>query len=78
MTDNFDPFVNLVVEPGEREFIAVQRALGRGDHKRLILPTKQEIGTNAIRKPKMPWDVQLYVGMLTVAGLYIVFRFTRK
>lgn len=77
MTDNFDPFVNLVIEPGENEFIALKRSLGN-EADTLILPTKPQLGGVIQRKPKLPSDVQLYVGLLTIAGLFIVFRFTQK
>jgi hypothetical protein len=78
MTDNFDPFVNLVVEPGENEFIALQRSMGVRDQKTLILPAQQTLGSNPGKNPKLPRDVQIYVGLLTVVGLYIVYRFTQK
>lgn len=78
MTDNFDPFVNLVVEPGENEFIALQRSMGVRDQKTLILPAQQTLGSNPGENPKLPRDVQIYVGLLTVVGLYIVYRFTQK
>lgn len=78
MTDNFDPFVNLVVEPGENEFIALQRSMGVRDQKTLILPAQQTLGATPGKNPKLPRDVQIYVGLLTVVGLYIVYRFTQK
>jgi len=78
MTDNFDPFVNLVVEPGENEFIAVQRSLGiQNNEKPLILPARKKLGVDTTHPPKLPADVQVYVGLLTVVGLYIVYRFTQ-
>lgn len=78
MTDNFDPFVNLVVEPGENEFIAVQRSLGiQNNEKPLILPARKKLGIDTKEPPKLPADVQVYVGLLTVVGLYIVYRFTQ-
>jgi len=78
MTDISDPFVNLVVEPGETEFIALQRSMLNRDEKTLILPARQTLGSTPGKNPKLPRDVQLYVGLLTVVGLYIVYRFTQK
>ena len=79
MTNRSDPFVNLVVEPGENEFIALQRSIGLVDNnKSLILPAQQKLGYDTVTKPKLPRDVQVYVGLLTVVGLYIVYRFTQK
>jgi hypothetical protein len=79
MTNRSDPFVNLVVEPGENEFIALQRSIGLvNNNKSLILPAQQKLGQDSVVKPKLPRDVQVYVGLLTVVGLYIVYRFTQK
>jgi len=79
MTNRSDPFVNLVVEPGENEFIALQRSIGLvNNNKSLILPAQQKLGYDTVAKPKLPRDVQVYVGLLTVVGLYFVYRFTQK
>tara|TARA_E500000331_G_C17120398_1_gene653618 strand:+ start:753 stop:995 length:243 start_codon:yes stop_codon:yes gene_type:complete len=80
MSNRTDPFVNLVIEPGESEFIALQRSmeLDGYDCKSLILPAQQSLGQEPSKNPKLPREVQLYVGLLTVVGLYIVYRFTQK
>jgi hypothetical protein len=80
MTDNLDPFVNLVIEPGENEFIALKRNLATNDDalQSVILPRKTEFGHNYIPQKKLPFEVQLYVGMLSCAGLFIVYRFLQK
>jgi hypothetical protein len=73
--------VNLVIEPGENEFIAIQRTLDSVpcDDSTLLIPQKDQGSVYQKQsKPKLPLDVQLYVGLLTVVGLYIVFRFTQK
>ena len=81
MTRFSDPFVNLVVEPGETEFIALQRSmdLDEYDSKTLILPQQPKLVQSPDAPPgKLPRGVQLYVGLLTMVGLYIVYRFTQK
>lgn len=82
MTDNFDPFVNLVVEPGENQFIALKRSFASTQQPEkecsLLLPSRQTLGIDRNEPPKLPRDVQLYIGLLTCVGLYIVYRFTQK
>ena len=78
MTDSIDPFVNLVIEPGQHEFIALKRSIDLEDNNTLILPARQKLGHDVRKTPKLPRDAQVYFGLLTVLGLYIVYRFTQK
>lgn len=78
MTNNIDPFVNLVVEPGQHDFIALKRSIGLADSNTLILPAQKILGERPGEPPKLPRDAQVYFGLLTVLGLYIVYRFTQK
>jgi hypothetical protein len=80
-THPLNSYVNLVIEPGENEFIAIQRTLDSMpcEDSTLLIPQKDQVGLyQKPSKPKLPLDVQVYVGLLTVVGLYIVFRFTQK